>query len=298
MRTIIAFMLLMMLSIVSWSQNATINGSSCSSAPNCPMSVCQGSSRTIEAGITSGIIDSLKLRERYSDDGGISWTSWTLISTSIITTVPSSGSAVAGRIYQYWLRIYQSGSDLNRWAFAEMYVDAAPTATLVSNYTACCQGTLVTFNASAGGTTYDFKVNGISKQSGGSSTFATSTLVNSDIVTVTITNSNGCSATSSGINMTVWPTPVATVNGNQNPECVGNSTNVTITGLVGTAPWTFEIWNTSSGNPSTLYYDVPENSVTYTGNNDATISVPVPAVGLTNLFLRITDAHGCSNYLQ
>ena len=288
MRTIIASILLMMLGVVSWAQNATINGSYCSSAPACPMYVCQGSSTTITAGVTSGTIDSLKLRERYSDNGGSTWSTWSLIGTSTTTTVPSGGSAVSGRIYQYWLRVYQSGSE--RWAFAEMYVNAAPTATLVSNYTACCQGTNVTFNAAAGGTTYDFKVNGTTVQSSASSSYQTSTLVTGDVVTVTITNSGGCSATSAGITMTVWPTPQATTVTGNPIGCVGSNGTVTITGLTGTGPWNLEVWNTSGGVPSSLYY-----SAGSVGTTNTTINVPIPAVGLTNMYLRVTDSHGCSN---
>lgn len=293
MKTIIASIVMMlMFSIASFSQNATINGTYCSTAPACPMYVCQNSSTTITAGITSGSIDSLKLRQRYSDDGGITWTptTWAIISTTTVTTVPSGGSAVAGRIYQYWLRVYQGGNQY--WAFSEMYVNAAPAATLLSNYTACCAGTTVTFTASAGGTNYAFKVNGATVQNGASSSYATSSLANGDIVTVTITNGS-CVATSAPITMTIYPIPSATVvTGNVAAVCVGQNAPVTITGLTGTGPWTLEIWNTTGGVPTSLYYTVPGSIAT----PNTTINVPIPLIGLTNEFLRVTDSHMCSNH--
>lgn len=293
MKTIFASIVFMMLGVVSWSQNATINGNYCSTAPACPMYVCQGSSTMITAGVTSGSIDSLKLRERYSDNGGTSWSTWSLVGTSTITTVPLGGSAVAGRIYQYWLRVYQTGSE--RWAFSQMYVNAAPIATLLSNYTTICAGTTVTLTASDGGvgSTYNFKINGASAQDSTISNFASSTLANGDTVTVTITNIGGCSSTSNGITMTVHPNPQATtiVSNLSTPgACPGSLVPVTITGLTGTGPWHLEVWNTVGGIPTSLHVDVGT-----TNNPNPTINVPVYNVGQNPMFLKVSDAFGCHN---
>jgi len=233
----------------------------------------------------------LKLRERFSDDGGATWSTFTIISTVVTTTVPSSGSALDGRIYQYWLRVYQGG--IQYWAFSEMYVNSAPTATLLSNYTTLCAGTTVTFTASAGGTNYNFKINGSSSQSGASSTFVTSALANGDNVTVTITNGSGCSNTSLPIAMTVNPKPTVTsITGNPTPGCLGQNASVTIVGLTGTAPWSMEVWTDVLGNPGALYYTVPGTINT----PNSTVSVPIPAVGFTTMHPRFTDANGCSNF--
>lgn len=287
MRTIIASILLMMLSIVTFSQNATINGNYCISASSCPIQICGNSTTNLTAGITpAGTIDSVKWFERIHD--GNNWGSWTPIGTASTQTVPVGELATVGHVYRYSLVVYQGGTPYS--TLAEMYVNAAPTATLISNYTACCQGTSVTFNAAAGGTNYDFKVNGTTVQSSASSSYQTSTLVTGDVVTVTITNSGGCSATSAGITMTVWPTPQATTVTGNPIGCVGSNGTVTITGLTGTGPWNLEVWNTSGGVPSSLYY-----SAGSVGTTNTTINVPIPAVGLTNMYLRVTDSHGCSN---
>ena len=76
-------------------------------------------------------------------------------------------------------------------------VNPLPVATLTSSDAdnIFCQGTSVTFTAGTG-TNYDFRVGGVSMQSGISSSYTTSSLTNGQIVTVVVTNSNGCSATS------------------------------------------------------------------------------------------------------
>ncbi len=175
-----------------------------------------------------------------------------------------------------------------------MTIFALPTATLTTPDNSVCAESSVTFIAT-GGVNYDFKIDGTSVQNSSIPTYTTTALTDDQIVTVDVTNGNGCVMPSNNIPMTIFPLPYATsVTGNQNPECVGNFANVTITGLVGAAPWSFEIWNTStqSGTPTTLYYTVPTNSTT----NNTNISVPVPAVGMSNMFLRVTDNNGCSNY--
>lgn len=173
-----------------------------------------------------------------------------------------------------------------------MTVNPLPTPTLAASANPVCAGTSVTFTA-GGGVNYNFKINGTSVQNSALNTYATTTLTTGQIVTVDVTNGSGCIATSTGINMTVNPIPHATtVTGNAVAECVGNMTNVTITGLTGSPNWTFEIWNTSGGLPSALYYSVPGNSAV----PNTVITVPIPLVGLSNMFLRVTDGNGCSNH--
>src|SRR6185295_16119434 len=74
-------------------------------------------------------------------------------------------------------------------------VNPLPTPTLIADKNPACAGDLVTFTA-GGGINYNFKVNGSSVQSGASDTYSSSTLANSNSVTVEVTNANGCIATS------------------------------------------------------------------------------------------------------
>jgi hypothetical protein len=70
-----------------------------------------------------------------------------------------------------------------------------------------CSGTAVTFTATAtNGTspyTYDFKIGGTSQQTGSSNTYNNSSLANGNVVTVEVTDTNGCTIVSSDITVQV-----------------------------------------------------------------------------------------------
>lgn len=289
MKTSILTFVLVLISIMSFSQQATIDGDVCASAPDCPKYVCENSTIDLTAGITSGAVDSVVWRERVWD--GSSWSTYQTIGTTVTIGVPVTEPATVGHSYRYQLIVYQGG--IMYYALADMYVNSAPSPTLLSDYTTICDGAMVNFTASAGGTNYDFQINGISAQNGASSNFSSSSLADGDQVTVVVTNAGGCFATSNIINITVNPLPSLTsVTGNVgSPGCVGELVNIDITGLTGTGPWDLEVYNDASGSPSTLYYDA--GSV---ATFDATITVPVDNVGFDTKHLRITDSNGCSNF--
>lgn len=102
------------------------------------------------------------------------------------------------------------------------------TATLSSSDAdnSFCSGTSVTFTA-GGGSNYNFRVNGTSVQSSGSTTYTTSTLTNGSIVDVVVTGTGGTSVTSSGITNTVLDLPVAMATSNIR---VLTGSNLTLTG--------------------------------------------------------------------
>jgi len=88
---------------------------------------------------------------------------------------------------------------------------ALPIPTLaVAPGNTVCAGTSVTFTA-GGGVNYDFKVNGISMQNSASVTYTTSGLTNGQVVTVDVTNTGGCVATSAGITIAINPLPTPTL---------------------------------------------------------------------------------------
>jgi gliding motility-associated-like protein len=96
-----------------------------------------------------------------------------------------------------------------------------------------CAGTSVTFTAS-GGTIYNFRINGISIQSGASTSFTTTALLNLQVVDVIVTNAGGCSATSAGVTNIVDALPAATLSssasGSGNVICAGASVTFTAGG--------------------------------------------------------------------
>jgi gliding motility-associated-like protein len=68
-----------------------------------------------------------------------------------------------------------------------------------------CDGTSITFTA-GGGTSYDFRVDGVSVQNGASATFTTTTLTDGQVVDVVVTGVS-CSATSAAITNSVKSIP-------------------------------------------------------------------------------------------
>jgi gliding motility-associated-like protein len=112
-------------------------------------------------------------------------------------------------------------------------VIALPVPTLVSSDAdnTFCQGTSVTFTA-GGGTNYDFRIGGVTIQTGASSTYITTSLTNGQIVTVVVTNSSGCSATSGPIQNIVNPLPVFYIStpANCSPDYSTYSLGVTVVG--------------------------------------------------------------------
>lgn len=278
------FIFVLMLSTVfsSFAQQATIDGSACASAPDCQKYVCENSTIDLLAGITSGSIDSLVWRERIWD-GTVWGAAYQVVSTNPTISVPVNESATMGHVYRYQLIIYQSGNQY--YALSDVFVNSGPTATLLSDYTTICAGSTVTFTASAGGTTYDFKVNGVSQYLGPNSSWSSSTLANNDQVTVTISNGS-CSSTSSPIPMTVRPRPDA-ASVTPSSTCLGEEMDWTYSGLTGTGPWVVSFWDPTH----TTQYGPDYNLSNPIGSiND----VPIP-YGTPNVHFKIEDNY-CPNF--
>lgn len=114
-------------------------------------------------------------------------------------------------------------------------VFALPTPTLSSseNDNAFCLGSPVTFTA-GGGTLYDFRIDEASVQTGTSNTYITSSLANNQVLTVMVTNLEGCDSLSTGITNTVYPLPVPTLTSSDADSafCAGTSITFSATGGV------------------------------------------------------------------
>jgi hypothetical protein len=121
-----------------------------------------------------------------------------------------------------------------------------PSVSISATTTSICQGTAVTFTATAtnGGTNpaYQWKVNGTNTGTN-SASFVSSTLANNDIVTCVLTSNASCTssatATSNQVTMTVSAnvTPTIAITASANNICLG--TSVTFTATItngGTAP--------------------------------------------------------------
>lgn len=142
-----------------------------------------------------------------------------------------------------------------------------------------CSGTTVNFTATGGYNMYDFRINGSTVQSGASSTFATSGLLNGQQVDVLVSSADGCSTLSSPLVFTVHNAPVASA-ANNGPVCEGQTLTLT-GGPVGMA------------------------SYSWSGPNGFTSSLQNPVVAVTALqamsgiyVLTITDTNGCQDTEQ
>ena len=133
-------------------------------------------------------------------------------------------------------------------------VYALPVPTLSSSDAdnAFCAGTSVTFTA-GGGISYNFRVGGISVQSGAAASYTTTTLTDGQIVDVIVTNANGCTATSTGITNTVYPIPTPTLTSSDADNIFCAGTSVTFT-AGGGANYNFMIGAASVQNGSSAIY--------------------------------------------
>ena len=290
MKKLILIMLSLLFYGLLFSQEATINSCNGDGGADCPLTVCESFTLDLTAGVTGGS-GSVDWRERYSDDGGTSFSGWTIVDQSALLntiSVPNSGFAQSGRIYEYWLRVTVGVDEY--WTFSRVYVNSNPSVILLSSHTEICTGETVVFSASAGNVNYDFQVNGFSEQMGSVDTFAISTLSDSDIVTVVVTDVNGCEATSAGITMTVHTLPTidnlvySTAYSSATEECVGTMVDVTIT-MTGTSPFTVKVYDVVGGNPNALFF----TETGLTGPTDS-FTKPVYGVGANEQYYMIEDA--------
>lgn len=159
-----------------------------------------------------------------------------------------------------------------------------PAIGISASATSICMGTMVTFTASptsGGGTpTYQWKING-SNVGTNSSSFSSSTLANSDVVTCELTSSISCvsssTALSSGITVTVSGavTPSVAFTASSNSICAGSSVTFTATPTNGGGSPAYQ-WKVNGTNAGT-------NSPTFTSStliNSDVITVEMTS-GLT-----------------
>ena len=91
-----------------------------------------------------------------------------------------------------------------------------------------CLNDLISFTA-GGGTNYDFSLNGSSQQYGASTTYATSTLADGDVITITAYNGN-CASSTDSYTFTVNSMNLDLSVAPSNMICAGESVTFTATG--------------------------------------------------------------------
>jgi gliding motility-associated-like protein len=188
-------------------------------------------------------------------------------------------------------------------AFSSITVSPLPTASIASSVTEVCQnGTepVVTFTGAVGTAPYTFtyKINNgpdqtITTTSGNSISINISTATPGTyeykLVSVSDASPATCSQLQSGVQtIVVNPLPTATIAGNITVCKNAPSPNITFTGAVGAAPYTFT-YNINSG---------PDLTVTTTSGNSVTVTAPTNTPGTYTYTLKsVLDASNtlCSN---
>jgi hypothetical protein len=168
-------------------------------------------------------------------------------------------------------------------------VSPIPTVTLSrSGSGAICEGSSITFTATAGLANYNFRVNGTTVQNGPGNTLITTTLLTGiQSVDVIGTNAGGCSATSSAISLTVNPLPAAagSITGPVS-VCRGSVHSFSIPAIANATGYTWSATNGASvsGSGTTVSVTFPNSGnsiVSVRGNNgcgsgsSSTLSVAV-----------------------
>ena len=169
--------------------------------------ICTGTSVTFTATPTNGGTTPTyqwQVNGVNAGVGGTTFTSTTLANSDVVTCILTSNATCAAPTAGTSIGITMT---VNATVVPSVSIVAAPSG-------AICSGTSVTFTATPtnGGTTptYQWQVNGVNAGAGGT-TFTSSALANSDVVTCILTSNAACAspltATSTGITMTVNATP-------------------------------------------------------------------------------------------
>lgn len=162
-------------------------------------------------------------------------------------------------------------------------VNPLPTANLTANKTTICAGDVVLFTAATSGnpanTVYEFKIDGTTVQSGTGNTYSTNSITNGQVVTLSVTTPSSCSASSSGIPITVNALPTGTLTSSDadNKICAGAS--ITFTATPGYANYEFFVDGVSQG-PASASNSFLTNSL---------------GVGLRSVGVRVTNTSNCYN---
>lgn len=248
--------------------------------------ICSGSNLQLTISIfpSTTQVDSIRVFEYVSTDNCNSYgTPAKRVGPDLVWLVPESGSAQPGACYKYLIQVYYNGTGQKISGLCRINVIDPPNAQLSASTSTICTGETVVFTAS-GGSNYEFKINGETKQNGSSNLFSTNLLNNDDIVVVDVSE-NGCSATSTPITMTVNPLPDLT---SLTPHltCNGADMRFDYQGLTGTGPWTLSFWDPAHNTQYGVDFNVT--------NPNGSLDVPIN-YGTSNVHLKIRDQH-CANF--
>ncbi|NBW43799.1 MAG: hypothetical protein EBR29_08320, partial [Sphingobacteriia bacterium] len=193
----------------AWINGSVGLGSNCCSifasiTPAGSLSICQGSSVTLQANTGAGLT--------YQ---------WSLNGTAI--SGANNATYVANAAGVYTVTLSDSANCSFTSAPATVVVNPLPSVTIsATGNTTVCQGSAVNLSAGSGTSfaTYQWNLNGTPVAGATAATFAATA---TGTYSLTVTDANGCSATSNNISVTIRELPIATITGNA-AICQGGST--------------------------------------------------------------------------
>src|SRR5258705_457231 len=229
--------------------------------------ICTGTNVTFTATPTNGGTPSYQWKVNGVNAGTNSNTfqSSTLVNADAVTVVMTSSLACAN----------PATATSNSITMVVTGTDAPSVTIAPSSDNTICTGTNVTFTATPtnGGTpSYQWKVNGVNAGTN-SNTFQSSTLANSDVVTVVMTSSLACAnpatATSNSITMVVTGTVAPSVSIGAAPgNTICTGTNVTFTATPtngGTPSYQWKVNGVNAGtNSNTFQSSTPADDAAVT----------------------------------
>lgn len=167
--------------------------------------------------------------------------------SSAVNTINSTGFATG----TYNVQVIGESNSCTNIKTRTITVNAVPTASITSSDfdNIICQGETVSFNGS-GASLYSFNLNGTAVTSTSpASTYTTNTLVDNDVISVSVYSPSGCTSTSSNITMTVNSTPTVTLSSSDADQtiCIGDNVDFTASGA---SSYEFFVNNVSQGAPS------------------------------------------------
>lgn len=200
--------------------------------PGSSFSVCPGALKTLDAGVGY---------DTYEWSNGAT--------TRTVAVGPGT----------YTVTVSKQGCFATSAAVTVGYFTVTTPTVSASGPTIFCAGGSVTLNSSAG-SAYSWNTGAVS---------SSINVGSSGAYYVTVTDGNGCQATSAAVNVAVNPLPAASISGNASVCQNGSAPSVVFTGSGGIAPYTFS-YRVNGGSVQT---------VSTSSGNSVNISVPTSGAG-------------------
>ncbi|NRA13412.1 MAG: hypothetical protein HRT57_15815, partial [Crocinitomicaceae bacterium] len=206
--------------------------------------------------LTSTDVDNIYCADELIDYTATGATNYEFIVNGISVQGPSPLNTLNSAAFptgSYNVEVIGESNTCSSSSILGITINVVPTGTLSSSDVdnIICQGESVTYTGT-GGALYEFFINGASQGAPSPTTTYTSTsLINTDVVSIVVTSPQGCTNTDVYLPITVNPTPVVTLTSSDFDQIICLGDNVDFTGS-GATLYEFFINGVSQGAPSAI----------------------------------------------